>query len=117
MGAAVQAALKAGDAAVDDMVVTDVAPFTLGIAVAAESAGSRSRGMFAPIIERGTVIPSSRVKRFSTMSDNQKEILVEVFQGEHSLCERTGSSASTACAACRPDRPASRASTCASPTT
>ncbi len=32
LGAAVQAALKEGDAAVDDMVVTDVAPFTLGIA-------------------------------------------------------------------------------------
>ena len=44
--------------------------------------------MFAPILERGTVIPASRVKTFSTMSDNQKEILVEVFQGEHASCEK-----------------------------
>jgi molecular chaperone HscC len=88
LGAAVQAALKEGHKAVDDVVVTDVAPFTLGIAVAAEFGGQQIRGMFAPIIDRGTVIPSSRVKTFSTMSDNQKEILVEVFQGEHASCEK-----------------------------
>src|SRR4029079_5091230 len=40
---------------------------------------------------RGTVIPTSRVKPFSTMSDNQKEILVEVFQGEHASCEKNRS--------------------------
>jgi molecular chaperone HscC len=88
LGAAVQAALKEGHKAVDDVVVTDVAPFTLGIAVAAEFGGQQIRGMFAPIIDRGTVIPSSRVKTFSTMSDNQKEILIEVFQGEHASCEK-----------------------------
>jgi len=88
LGAAVQAALKEGHAAVDDVVVTDVAPFTLGIAVAADFGGQQIRGMFAPIIDRGTVIPTSRVKPFSTMSDNQKEILVEVFQGEHASCEK-----------------------------
>jgi molecular chaperone HscC len=88
LGAAIQAGLKQGHAAVDDVVVTDVAPFTLGIAVAAEFGGQLVRGMFAPILERGTVIPASRIKSFSTMSDNQKEILVEVFQGEHASCEK-----------------------------
>jgi molecular chaperone HscC len=88
LGAAVQAALKEGHAAVDDVVVTDVAPFTLGIAVAAHFGGQQIRGMFAPILERGTVIPASRVKTFETMSDNQREILVEVFQGEHASCEK-----------------------------
>jgi molecular chaperone HscC len=86
LGAAVQAALKEGHAAVDDLVVTDVAPFTLGIAVATRFGARAVSGVFAPILERGTVIPASRVRTFSTMSDNQKEILVEVYQGEHATC-------------------------------
>ena len=86
LGAAVQAALKEGHAAVDDLVVTDVAPFTLGIAVATHFGTRSVSGVFAPILERGTVIPASRVRTFSTMSDNQKEILVEVYQGEHATC-------------------------------
>jgi len=86
MGAAVQAALKSGDAAVEDMVVTDVAPFTMGIATATHLGRQQVAGLFSPILERGTVIPASRVERFQTMGDLQKEILVEVFQGEHSLC-------------------------------
>jgi molecular chaperone HscC len=86
LGAAVQAALKEGHAAVDDMVVTDVAPFTLGVAVATHFGTRSVSGVFAPILERGTVIPASRVRTFSTMTDNQKEILVEVFQGEHATC-------------------------------
>lgn len=87
MGASVQAALKARDAAVSDLVITDVAPFSLGIA-AAESFGATAHltGVFAPILERGTVIPASRAKRFFTMQTNQRVIRVEVFQGERSLC-------------------------------
>jgi molecular chaperone HscC len=86
MGAAVQAALKGGDAAVEDMVVTDVAPFTMGIASATRLGSQQVSGLFSPILERGTVIPASRVERFHTMGDLQKEILIEVYQGEHSLC-------------------------------
>ena len=86
MGAAVQAALKDGDAAVEDMVVTDVAPFTMGISTATHLGQQQVEGIFSPILERGTVIPASRVQRFHTMGDMQKEILIEVFQGEHSLC-------------------------------
>jgi molecular chaperone HscC len=86
MGAAVQAALKSSDAEVEDMVVTDVAPFTLGISMATELGRQRISGIFAPILERGTVIPASRVQSFATIEDSQREILVEVYQGEHSLC-------------------------------
>lgn len=88
LGAAVQVALKAGDAAVGDIVVTDVAPFSLGIASMAQVGGTRVSGLFSPILERGTVLPASRVERFHTTSDGQKVIQLEVFQGEHSLCER-----------------------------
>lgn len=85
MGAAVQAALKAGSAAVEDLVVTDVAPFTMGVEVASEVGGPVVYGIFLPIIERGTVIPVSRVHRLSTLQDFQTELIVKVFQGEHSL--------------------------------
>jgi molecular chaperone HscC len=88
LGAAVQVALKAGDAAVGDIVVTDVAPFSLGIASMTQVGGTRVNGVFSPILERGTVLPASRVERFHTTSDGQKVIELEVFQGEHSLCER-----------------------------
>jgi molecular chaperone HscC len=88
LGASVQVALKAGDAAVGDIVVTDVAPFSLGIASVTQVGGATVTGLFSPILERGTVLPASRVERFSTTSDGQKLIKLEVFQGEHSLCEK-----------------------------
>ena len=87
MGAAVQAALKGQEAAVEDLVVTDVAPFSMGIAASSFVAHTHVPGLYSPIIERGTVIPTSRVQRFQTLSDRQRYINVEVFQGEHSLCK------------------------------
>lgn len=86
LGAAVQAALVAEHAAVEDVVVTDVAPFTLGIATAAWAGRGHVQGLFTPILERGTTIPASRVERFYALGPNQTHILVEIYQGEHSLC-------------------------------
>jgi molecular chaperone HscC len=86
MGAAVQAALKGQEAAVDDLVVTDVAPFSMGIAVGSNLGRTHLQGLYAPVLERGTVIPASRIEPFSTASDGQTQMEVEVFQGEHSLC-------------------------------
>ncbi len=85
-GAAVQAGLVAGDAALSDRVMTDVAPFTLGVEV------SRSRdgtvlldGLFSPLIERNTVIPASRSSTFFAPRDGQRRIALKVFQGEGRL--------------------------------
>lgn len=86
MGAAVQAGLKAADASLGDLVATDIAPFTIGVASAAEVGGQRIPGVFTPILHRGTVIPASRVKRFSPIADLQTEVDIEVYQGEHSMC-------------------------------
>jgi molecular chaperone HscC len=86
MGAAVQAALKSGDEAVEDMVVTDVAPFSMGIASSTQVGNKYVSGIYSPILERGTVIPASRVQRYSTIDHGQRMILIEVYQGEHSLC-------------------------------
>jgi len=85
-GAAVQVALKAGDEQLDDMVATDVAPFSLGVSTVESQGRRRLDDVFSPILERGTVLPASRVERFVTAGDDQAQIRVEVFQGEHSLC-------------------------------
>ncbi len=85
-GAAVQVALKAGDEQLEDMVATDVAPFSLGVSTVESHGRRRLDDVFSPILERGTVLPASRVERFVTAADGQSQIRVEVFQGEHSLC-------------------------------
>ncbi|MGE6757893.1 Hsp70 family protein [Corallococcus interemptor] len=87
LGAAVQAAMKGGDRAVEDLVVTDVAPFTMGVATLAQAGRQHVTGVFSPILERGTVIPTSRVERYYTSSDFQREIQLEIYQGEHARCE------------------------------
>jgi len=83
VGAAVQAGLKARDAALDDVVMTDVCPYTLGIETSETSAGGAVRsGIYLPIIERNTVIPASRSKEVSPLTDHQSEVELRIFQGE-----------------------------------
>lgn len=82
LGAAVQAGMIAKNQMLNDVVVTDVAPFTLGVEVCRELGGSRREGYFLPIINRNTTIPVSRVQQVGTVEPNQKLIQVKVFQGE-----------------------------------
>ena len=82
LGAAVQAGLVDRDGAVDDLVVTDVAPFTLGIEVSKKYGNDVQDGYFSPVINRNTTIPVSRVERYSTMSPNQTVIKARIYQGE-----------------------------------
>ncbi len=80
--------LMISEESVDDIVATDVAPFTLGIAVSEDIRGRIVHDIYSPIIERGTVLPASRAKTFHTMHPNQTEILIKVYQGEHPVAER-----------------------------
>jgi molecular chaperone HscC len=82
LGAAVQAGLFAREASLEDLVVTDVAPFTLGVEVSKLLGHERRDGYFQPLIERNTVIPASRAEVFSTVEANQTSIMVHVYQGE-----------------------------------
>lgn len=83
IGAAVQGALKMKDGAVQDRVLTDVAPFTLGVGIAERhGSGHLESDVLLPIIERNTVIPASRVHTLTTIQDRQTEIDLEIFQGE-----------------------------------
>ncbi len=82
LGASVQAGLIAKDEAVEDMVVTDVAPFTLGIEVSKRLGNDIVPGYFTPVIHRNTTIPVSRTETVETLAPNQNTILVKVYQGE-----------------------------------
>jgi molecular chaperone HscC len=82
LGAAVQAGLFAQAKSVDDLVVTDVAPFTLGVEVTKEFGPERRAGYFLPVIERNTTIPVSRCQRVGTVEPNQTVIKIRIHQGE-----------------------------------
>jgi molecular chaperone HscC len=82
LGAAVQASLIARAESVQDLVVTDVAPFTLGIEVTKRSGHERRGGYFMPVIQRKTTIPVSRVERVLTIDPNQTKLVLKIYQGE-----------------------------------
>lgn len=88
LGAAIQSALKQRNQALEEIILTDVCPYTLGTSVVQEMGNGRiSTGHFFPIIERNTPIPVSRVERLYTAYENQKQITVGIYQGESRLVE------------------------------
>ena len=83
LGAAVVGGMKMRNQALEEVVMTDVCPYTLGIATAREDEHGRvSNGHFSPIIERNATVPVSRSEEFSAMQDGQREIKLEIYQGE-----------------------------------
>jgi molecular chaperone HscC len=82
LGAAVQAALMADDAAVDDMVMTDICPFTLGVEIMKDFGRMEMSGFFLPVIHRNTTIPVSKEEVVATREPNQRRVMLNVYQGE-----------------------------------
>ena len=88
LGAAVQAGLITDDQAVDDLVVTDVCPFTLGIEVSKELGREHRSGYYFPMINRNTTLPASYASTFVPLTEDQYEIVFRVFQGENRRVEQ-----------------------------
>lgn len=82
LGAAIQGALLSKNSAVDDLIVTDVAPFSLGVNIVKEMGRELRDGYFLPIINRNSVIPCSKSHSLGTIRANQSEVTLEVYQGE-----------------------------------
>lgn len=82
LGAGVQAGMVMADAAVEDIVLTDVMPFSLGIEVVKQQYGQIEEGFFLPLIERNTFLPVSKMKSVSTVYPNQRQVELKVYQGE-----------------------------------
>lgn len=81
VGAAIQAGMLMRGKGLDDVVLTDVCPFTLGTSVV-NSHNADAGVRFMPMIERNCVVPVSIVRRVYTVHDNQKMVDIDIFQGE-----------------------------------
>ena len=76
-GASVQGSVLSGDSSTSDILLLDVIPLSMGI----ETMG----GVFTQILARNTVVPTQKTKPFSTASDHQTTVTIQVFEGERPM--------------------------------
>ena len=84
LGAGICAGMKARAADLRELILTDVCPFTLGVARYNES--EPARDLMSPIIERNSVLPTSKMGVYYTVRDGQDKVDVRIYQGENRYC-------------------------------
>ncbi|MCI8303097.1 MAG: Hsp70 family protein [Lawsonibacter sp.] len=84
IGAGICSGMKARAEDLKELVLTDVCPFTLGIAILNHA--EQERDLMSPIIERNSVLPTSKEGVYCTAHDGQQSIDVKVYQGEQRYC-------------------------------
>lgn len=82
LGACVAAGMKARDQSLEEVILTDVCPHTLGVNTTRESQGGYTGGVFSPIIHRNSAVPVSRVERYYPTHDGQRQVEIQIYQGE-----------------------------------
>ena len=86
MGACVVAGMKARHVALEEIVMTDVCPYTLGVEISRQDQGKQvTNGHFSPIIERNCTVPVSRSGIYQPMQEGQTKLELNIFQGESPL--------------------------------
>lgn len=80
LGAGTYAGIKERKEDIKDLLLTDICPFTLGTGIFNKL--DVKHHLMSAIIERNSVLPCSRTERFQTVSDYQKHVTIDVYQGE-----------------------------------
>lgn len=83
LGACIAAGMKARNQQLEEVVLTDVCPHTLGVETSREvQNGQYETGIFSPIIQRNSTVPVSRVERYHPIRDGQRQVEFVIYQGE-----------------------------------
>ena len=85
IGACMQAAMKERNEALEDIILTDVCPYTLGTGVINRNGDSE---LYSPIIQRNSTVPVSKTRKYYTAYDYQKRLTIGIFQGENRLVDK-----------------------------
>lgn len=86
LGASVAAGMKSRDAKLEEIILTDVCPYTLGTQIARrDHNGQIHNGYFHPIILRNSTVPVSREDQFYPMHEQQQKLTIDIYQGENPL--------------------------------
>ncbi|WP_282244663.1 molecular chaperone HscC [Stenotrophomonas sp. PS02300] len=88
LGATVAAGLKDRAQSLEEVVLTDVCPYTLGTQIAHRVGNQVQTGYFHPIIPRNSVVPISREDQLFPLHEGQKQLLVDIYQGESPMVEK-----------------------------
>ena len=85
IGTGIAAAIKERKSDIKDTLLTDICPFTLGVNVL--NYEDPTNDLFSPIIERNTTLPTSRMRTYYTVHDNQSQMFIAIYQGESMYCK------------------------------